>query len=205
MDELTNSFQNYVQRHPEVDTTAGAAIRVALDRLGLGMDSEHTNATPYRFTRYVQSLLGPKGGTDPVHITSFSNENPHIDHMVVIPNITFWSACSHHMLPFFGTIAVGYIPNDILAGLSKIPLVVRHIAKGLWMQEHLANTIADVFSQSLKPLALAVRIEAQHTCQLLDIKQPPIPLMITTVLKGNFLLNPSAKAEFEAEVHRYSR
>lgn len=171
-----------------------------LRAIGYDLDTEHTRMTPYRLTWYLRTLLGNAQHPKEVHVTSFSNTDPKIDHMVVVPHIPFWSACSHHLLPFTGEVSVGYVPNNRLVGLSKIPLIVRDIARGFWMQEHLADRIARTFEEELRPLGVAVRIEAQHTCQLLDLEQPPIPKMITTVLRGVYLLNPAAKAEFLSEL-----
>lgn len=200
MSDFQNSPMAYTARHPELDLAGIVQLQSFLKQMGFNADTEHTVVTAHRFSRYVQTLLGTTEPAPDIHITAFPNKEPRIDHMVVVPDITFWSACSHHLLPFFGTISVGYVPKAKLVGLSKIPLLVRSKAKGFWMQEHLANEIADAFERHLEPMGVVVRIEAQHTCQLLDLKQPPIPKMITTVLRGVFLLVPSAKAEFLAEI-----
>jgi len=144
----------------------------------------HTGRTPQRFARYLQYLK--EGELEEYRLTTFPNANPRIDHMVVVPNITFWSACAHHTLPFMGTISVGYIPDEQVIGLSKIPLHARAVARGFWLQEHLTHCIANDLMSALDPLGVAIQIRAQHTCQLLDVKQPPIPEMITTVLMGVF-------------------
>jgi len=191
--------------YPPYDTMCDdgiADLARYLEAIGYDLKTEHTVLTPYRLTWYLRTLIGNAQRQKEYHITAFANENPKIDHMVVVPHIPFWAACSHHLLPFVGDVSVGYVPHAKLIGLSKIPLIVRSMAKGFWMQEHLANEIADAFERHLEPIGCAVRIEAQHTCQLLDLEQPPIPKMVTTVLRGVFLLNPAAKEEFLAEVHR---
>lgn len=169
-------------------------IAVALLKaVGLPCDTEHTAMTPFRLCHYLLHLTGV--GED-IHLTTFKNEDPIVSHMVAVPHIPFWSACSHHLLPFMGKISVGYVPNKELIGLSKIPLLVRQLAQGFWMQEHLANEIADQLEELLEPLGLGVFVEATHTCQLLDLKQPPIPVMRTSVLRGILLHGPAARDEF---------
>jgi len=153
---------------------------------GIGMLDEaapHTWRTPYRVIHYLKYLLPTEDGYD---LTTFANEAPHVNEMVVVPNITFWAACSHHTLPFFGTVSVAYVPDELLIGLSKIPLMVRSIARGYWLQESLAHTIADELEDVLEPKGVAVHIRATHTCQLVKLQVPPVPEMVTTVLRGYF-------------------
>lgn len=196
---LINGLDSYIKRHEEMSTEGLSELCTVLQAAGFDMTSEHSAATPARFLRYLQVILNNQHSNMP-HITCFPNENPKVDQAQTIPSITFWSACSHHLLPFYGRISVSYLPNRQMVGLSKIAVLVRKIALGFWMQEHLAHAIADDLENHLGPIGIAVRIEATHTCQLLDVGQPPIPKMISTVLRGAFLLNPSAKAEFLAEV-----
>ena len=145
---------------------------------------QHTGRTPQRFARYLQYLKD--GELAEYRLTTFPNEDPRVDQMVVVPKITFWSACAHHTLPFMGTISVAYIPDDLVIGLSKIPLHARAVARGFWIQENLTHCIANDLMDALEPMGVAVQVRARHTCQLLDIGQPPIPEMITTALTGVF-------------------
>jgi GTP cyclohydrolase I len=149
----------------------------------------------HRLTHYIKTL---KEGIPDKHWTVFENVNPIVSHMVVVPQIPFWSACSHHGLPFMGTVSIGYIPKHTLIGLSKIPLLVRQLSLGFWLQEHLANEIADKLEHLLVPQGIGVYIEAQHTCQLLDLGVPPIPVMKTSVLRGIIMHAAQAREEFYA-------
>lgn len=169
---------------------AGSAY---LSAVGVPCEGDHGRLTAFRMTHYLKHLIDgkPEG-----HWTAFPNKDPEVSHMVVVPQIPFWSACSHHCLPFIGKISIGYIPNKLLIGLSKIPLLVRWHAHGLWLQEHLANAIADHMEELLCPQGVAVYVEAQHTCQLLDLGEPPIPIMKTTVLRGVLMHGEKARDEF---------
>ena len=155
-----------------------------------GVPFAHWERTPERLARYL-THLGRKDGYD--RWTTFPVQGP--QSMVVVPNIPFWSACSHHLLPFVGTASVGYVPHHKIIGLSKIPLLVRSIAKGFWVQEDLTQAIIDTLDDLVEARGIAVQMRAQHTCQLLDVG-PPIPWMVTTALDGVMLHNPSAKQEF---------
>ena len=173
----------------------GQALDQFLRAMGMP-DVLHTDLTGWRLVRYIKHLYE---GREVPRMTVFPNKDPKVDQMILVSNINFWSACSHHLLPFFGAITVGYIPKNDIIGLSKIPLLVRHIARRPTLQEHLAEAIADALEEYTAPKGVGVHIGAQHTCQLLDLAQPPIPVMTTTVLRG-VMRNAPARAEFLKEV-----
>jgi GTP cyclohydrolase I len=179
--------------YDEVDPQLTAFIAEVVMRIPGAHDGtqQHWTRTPERFARYL-THLGRKD--DYGRWTTFANVDD-VKHMIVVPGIDFWSACTHHLLPFVGKVDLAYIPNEKIFGLSKIPLLVREVARGFWMQEDLTRGIVQGFSALVKPAGIAVRIRAQHTCQLLDVG-PPIPWMVTTELHGLLLHNPSAKVEF---------
>lgn len=188
--------EHIVQPYPpydKIDRPVAEKAHEFLAAVGIKGDTQHTLLTHLRLTHYLNYLLAER---EEKHWTWFENDDPKVSHMVVVPRIPFWSACSHHTLPFLGTVSVGYIPRDRLIGLSKIPLLVRWFARGLWLQEHLANAIADKMEELLQPEGVAVYIEAQHTCQLLDLGEPPIPVMKTSVLRGVLMHGEKAREEF---------
>ena len=166
----------------ELDEQITKQMSKAFSTVGINTNHPDYEITPYRYAYYLKYLMGG----EEFHLTTFPNENPVIDAMIAVTDIPFWSACSHHTLPFFGKVSVAYIPDKLLVGLSKIPLLVRSMARGFWLQEHLTEAIADKMVEALDPLGVGVYVEAQHTCQLLDLQQPPIPLMKLSVLRGCF-------------------
>lgn len=163
------------------------------------LPTEHMEDTPARLLRYLIHWSGWEPDP-PFNVTAFANENPRVDQLIIVPGVSFWSCCSHHLLPFHGHVTVGYLPDGRIIGLSKVAQAVRWIAKKPQVQEHLAHEIADFLEERLAPLGLAVYIRAWHTCQMLSVG-PDAPQMVTTVLRGN-LRNHSAKAEFLMEVTR---
>jgi len=188
--EVMQPYSPYDQLDPAVVANAVAW----LEALGYDLQSEHTRMTPYRLSWYVRQVL--ENRIEDVHVTSFANEDPEVKDMVVVPRIPIWSACAHHLLPFFGHVDFGYIPGQRLLGLSKIPQLIQRMAKGPWLQEHLAHAIADKFYQDLEADGVIVRVECQHTCVMLDLGWGDVPSMVTCALRGDFQDCPECVAEF---------
>ncbi len=117
------------------------------------------------------------------------------DEIVALANISFVSMCEHHLLPFTGKAGVAYIPRDRVVGLSKLARVVDVYAKRLQLQERLTKQIADAIELHLKPKAVAVVIEAEHTCMTCRGALKPGAVMRTSFLTGGFKKDAAARAE----------
>ena len=115
--------------------------------------------------------------------------------MVIVKNIEIYSLCEHHMIPFFGKAHVAYIPNGYIVGLSKIPRVVDAFARRLQVQERLTTQIKDCIQNTLKPLGVAVVIEANHMCMSMRGIQKQNSVTTTSDFTGAFLKEPT-RAEF---------
>ena len=122
----------------------------------------------------------------------------HVDNadMVVEKNITFYSMCEHHMLPFFGKAHVAYIPNGEVVGLSKIARTVEVFARRLQLQEQLTAQIADAFMDNLHPQGVMVMIEAEHLCMTMRGIKKPGAQTVTTVTRGVFDNNKELQDTF---------
>lgn len=134
-----------------------------LELIGENPDREGLIKTPKRVARSLDFLTsGYK--QDPVSIikSAIFHEDHH--NIVAINNIPFYSMCEHHMLPFFGTVSIGYIPNGTIAGLSKFPRVVDALSRRLQVQERLTKEILSVINEALDPRGVIVTIKAQHMC-----------------------------------------
>jgi GTP cyclohydrolase I len=115
--------------------------------------------------------------------------------MVIVKDIEIYSMCEHHMIPFFGKAHVAYIPNGHIVGLSKIPRVVDAFARRLQVQERLTTQIKECIQSTLKPLGVAVVIEAQHMCMSMRGIQKQNSVTTTSDFTGAFLIDKT-RAEF---------
>ena len=156
-------------------------------------DGQHQRMTPYRLAHYLNYWTRPP--LEP-RFTVFDNVNPKISQVIVVDPIDFWACCSHHMLPFFGKVYFGYVPEDKLVGLSMIPLVIKELCTRPWLQETMTEVLADWFTERLHPNGLGIVTIAMHTCQMLDLGGPPVPQMKFSSLRGSFFDNPATRDEF---------
>jgi len=153
-------------------------------------ESTHLNETPERFVRMLQELTK----SEKFKMTTF--ESPH-DEMIVVSPIHFYSLCAHHIIPFFGTAHVAYIPQGRIAGLSKIARMVKYYSRGFWIQEDLTWTIAEALVEVLNPVGVAVVMKAEHLCMAMRGAQSPGTKTTTSTMVGAFLDHSKlAKAEF---------
>jgi GTP cyclohydrolase I len=116
--------------------------------------------------------------------------------MVVVKDIEFYSLCEHHMLPFFGKVAVAYLPNGRIIGLSKIARIVDMFARRLQVQERLTNQIADAVVQALAPHGVAAVMEGSHFCMMMRGVQKQGSSMVTSAIRGCFRDDTRTRAEF---------
>jgi len=169
-------------------------LRKSLQAEGLTHQTNpHTRDTPRRLLKYLRHWTGNE--ECPFTPTCFANEHPRVDQMVHIAPISFWSCCSHHLLPFHGYAWVSYIPDNSLIGLSKVAQLVRWKAQRPQVQEHLTHEITFWLQDLLEPVGVGVHIRAHHTCQMLSVG-PDAPQMKTTAFRGALKSSVAARAEF---------
>lgn len=154
-------------------------------------DNGHQKDTPARYLRMLKELTT----AEEFNFTTFDNELG-LDEMVIVSRIPFYTLCAHHMIPFHGEAHVAYIPDARIAGLSKFARAVRYIAKGLWVQEHLTDSVANFLEDRLEPRGLAVVMEAEHLCISMRGAQVPGTRTVTSAMRGVFL-DPSRGARVE--------
>jgi GTP cyclohydrolase I len=171
------------------------AVGQLLEACGEDVTREGLRGTPGRVARMLAEMTSGKD-QDPAAIlgTVFTE---FCDEMILVRDIPFWSLCEHHLLPFFGTVVVGYVPQgQRVVGLSKIPRLVQCFARRLQIQERLTTQIATTLLEYLTPRGVGVLVTGQHTCmQMRGIASPGT--MITSALLGVFREAP-ARAEFLA-------
>ena len=134
-----------------------------LQLLGEDPEREGLVKTPERVAKAMRFLTSGMQ-QDPIEIIHGAMFKEDYRQMVIVKDIDFYSLCEHHMLPFFGKVHIGYIPNGYITGLSKLPRVVDVFARRLQVQERLTTQIKDCIHEALNPLGVIVVIEAQHMC-----------------------------------------
>lgn len=168
--------------------------RQVLDELGEKGDREGLAKTPERVAKAMQYLTHGYE-QDPVAILNSAKFRENYQQMVIVKDIELYSLCEHHLLPFFGKAHVAYIPNRYIVGLSKIPRVVDAFARRLQVQERLTTEIRDCIQETLKPLGVAVVIEAQHLCMQMRGIQKQNSVTTTSAFTGEFE-NDRTRTEF---------
>ena len=178
-------------------TTAeiAAHVKAILRLLGEDPEREGLQKTPERVAKAMQFLTQgyAKDGVQIVRSAIFDEK---YQQMVIVKDIELYSLCEHHMLPFIGKAHVAYIPNGKITGLSKVARVVETFARRLQVQERLTVQIRDCIQSSLKPLGVAVVIEAMHTCMSMRGVQKTNATTTTSAFSGAFLNSERTRNEF---------
>lgn len=176
------------------EVEARNAVKVLLQYIGQDTEREGLLETPRRVVAAWDEMT--RGyGQDPTQIlgTAFSGEG--YDQMIVCRGIEFWSMCEHHLLPFHGTAAIGYIPGKRVVGLSKMPRLLECFARRLQIQERLTKEVAEAMQSVLKPKGVGVLVRARHLCMACRGVKQQNGEMVTSALLGNFR-EQEVRAEF---------
>ena len=195
MDPAQLQFKDGPVLNAEFKNLVAGAISTILEAVGEDPSRSGIADTPSRVARMYDELLsGYK--TDPVELLNNALFDVEYDEMVVVKDIDFYSMCEHHMLPFYGHASVGYIPEDKVIGLSKIPRIVDMFARRLQVQERMTQQIATFLDELIKPRGVAVVVEASHLCAAMRGVKKQRTRMLTSAMLGSFRDNPSTRAEF---------
>jgi len=169
-------------------------IKRIIEIIGDNPKREGLLETPERVSKSYKELFSGYSG-DPKNILSkvFTSDN---DEMVILKDIEFFSTCEHHMLPFFGRIHIGYIPNGRVVGISKLARLVEVYARRLQIQEQMTDQIADAIMKHLNPKGTIVVAEATHLCMRARGIQKQNSTMITSAIRGIFKSQHDTRTEF---------
>jgi len=176
-------------------------VESLLLELGEDPDRQGLKSTPDRVARALRELTDGYG-VHPQDVIADAVFDQDYDEMVVVKDINFYSLCEHHMLPFFGSIHVGYLPRGKVVGLSKIPRLVEVFSRRLQIQERLTRQIAEALNESLSPRGVGVVVEARHLCMEMRGVETPGGHMMTSCMLGTFRRDPRTRAEFLDLVRR---
>lgn len=170
------------------------AVRLLLEGIGEDVNREGLAETPDRIARMYEELYGGMYEDAQEHL----KKTFHVDdnEMVIEKDITFYSTCEHHLLPFYGKVHIAYIPDGKVVGLSKLARTVEVFARRLQLQEQLTGQIADALMESLRPKGVLVMIEAEHMCMTMRGIKKPGSQTVTIVKRGAFLENKELTDQF---------
>jgi GTP cyclohydrolase I len=178
-----------------------AAVRQILVEIGEDPDRQGLIGTPERVHRMYTELTAGYH-VDPERLINRAIFDVDYSEMVVVKDIPFYSLCEHHLLPFFGSAAVAYIPRGKVIGLSKIPRIVETYARRLQVQERLTQQIAEFLMDRLAPQGVGVVLEATHLCAVMRGVRKPGTIMTTSAVLGLFRTRDRTRAEFFAHLER---
>lgn len=179
------------------------AVRDILEAIGEDVDREGLQQTPARVARMYKELLGGMRECPEIHFKSVFTED--YDEIVLLRDIPFFSMCEHHMLPFIGSAHVAYLPSGKVLGVSKMARIVDCFAKRLQVQERMTAEIADLMMDHLKPLGVAVVLEASHSCMTIRGIKKPGSTMVTSALRGLFRRDSRSRNEILSLLHQDRR
>lgn len=159
------------------------AAELILEAVNEDKKREGLKDTPSRIADMYEELFEKADDVKVLFEKTFSVTN---NDMIIEKDIIFYSMCEHHIMPFFGKVAIGYIPDGRVLGLSKLARIVEHFSKRLQLQERLCAQIADAIFENLKPKGVIVYAEAEHLCMTMRGVKKPGSKTITVYSLGDF-------------------
>jgi GTP cyclohydrolase I len=169
------------------------AVRLLLEGIGEDVNREGLKETPNRIARMYEEIYSGMDEDASVHLSkTFSVEKNEI---VLVKDITFYSTCEHHLMPFYGKAHIAYMPDGQVVGLSKLARTVETYARRPQIQEQMTTQIADAIMEYLQPQGVMVMVEAEHMCMTMRGVEKPGSQTVTMAIRGCF--------ETQHELQRY--
>ena len=169
------------------------AVKLLLEGIGEDVNREGLKETPAREARMYQELCAGMEQNPKEHLSRvFSCDN---ENVVIEKDITFYSTCEHHLMPFYGKVHIAYIPNGKVVGISKLARTVEVYARRLQIQEQMTNQIAEAIEEYLGAKGVYVMVEAEHMCMSARGIKKPGSKTITFAAKGVFQENEALRQE----------
>ncbi|WP_104698021.1 MULTISPECIES: GTP cyclohydrolase I FolE [unclassified Helicobacter] len=166
-------------------------------QIGEDPSREGLRETPFRIKKLYENIFdGYKQDIHQALGSVFNEEN--FDEMITLKDIEFYSMCEHHLLPFFGFVNIGYIPDKKLAGIGGLARLVDIFSHRLQIQERLTTQIADTLMELLEPKGVMVTCKATHLCMRMQGIQKQHSSIHTSALRGIFKSDSKTRAEFIA-------
>jgi GTP cyclohydrolase I len=197
---MTKASEDVLVKEPKAESIA-EAMRAILTLVGEDPARQGLRGTPERFEKALRHLTSGYH-QDIKKLLNGALFDVCYDEMVIVKDIEMFSLCEHHLLPFFGTCHVAYLPDRKVVGLSKIPRLVNMFARRLQVQERLTSQIAHALMEQLEPRGVGVIIEARHLCMAMRGVEKQHSHTVTSAMLGEFRENARARGEFLSLVGR---
>jgi GTP cyclohydrolase I len=193
--------QQHEKNEEEVLKKMTDAVRTLIECVGEDPNREGLLRTPFRMAKAMQFFT--KGYHESIEeiVGGAVFEENHED-MVIVRDIDLFSLCEHHMIPFYGKVHIGYIPNKKVLGLSKLARVAEMFSRRLQIQERLTQQIANSIMDVLQPQGVGVVVEATHMCMCMRGAQKPGSNTITSCMVGVFRDDDKTRQEFLQLIHQ---
>jgi GTP cyclohydrolase IA len=170
-------------------------VEMILEAVGEDLNREGLVGTPSRVAKAYAELFSGINQDPRDHLKTCFVEDGH-DEIVLVKDISFYSMCEHHLLPFYGKAHIAYLPAEgRIVGLSKLVRVIETIARRPQLQERLTSQVADTITEVLKPKGVVVVIEAEHLCMSIRGVAKPGSMTVTSAVRGLFRSNSSSRLE----------
>ena len=170
-------------------------VKMILEGTGEDINREGLIGTPERVADMYEEIFSGIG-VDPANELGPMFDENH-DEIILVKDISFYSICEHHLVPFVGKAHIAYAPNKSgkVIGLSKLTRVLEVVAKRPQIQERMTSIIADTIMEKLKPRGVMVIIDAEHLCMSMRGVKKPNTLTVTSAVRGLFRNNPASRSE----------
>ena len=178
-----------------IEDTLEGLVHTMLKEIGEDPGRDGLERTPARVARSLRTFTAGYS-QDPSQVLQGALFDVSYDEMVLVRDIDFYSLCEHHMLPFFGRVHIGYIPNGKVVGLSKLPRVVEIFARRLQVQERFTMQLAQTIEEVLSPRGVGVVVEAIHLCMMMRGVEKQNSSAITSSMRGAFQDDSKTRSEF---------
>lgn len=170
------------------------AVTMILEAIGEDPSREGLQDTPQRVARMYAEVFQGLNEDPREHFKTIFGEDH--EELVLVKDISFFSMCEHHLVPFFGKVHIGYIPRGgKVTGLSKLARAVESVTRRPQLQERITSTIANSMVETLEPLGVIVVVEAEHMCMTMRGVKKPGSKTVTSAVRGAFENSAAARAE----------
>jgi GTP cyclohydrolase IA len=186
--------ENVAEKEKRLEKIA-ASVKTILECVGEDPNREGLLQTPMRYAKALMYFTkGYEDNAEDIIKKAIFHEDA--DDMVIVKDIEIFSLCEHHLVPFVGKVAIAYIPNQKVVGLSKLARLAETFARRLQVQERLTRQIAQALMEILEPRGVAVVFEAAHYCMVMRGVSKPSAMTVTSCMLGVFRNDPKTREEF---------